>query len=279
MDPIDLINNMKPLTPKKSKEQVWAELEGLLEKPVQAPAKVRTIFSDQLKIAASIILIASLGVLAGLRFYTTTINCLPGQQKTAQLPDGSTVQLNAQSSIKFNPYWWKINREVNLEGEGYFKVQKGKKFTVISNQGSTAVLGTSFNIYARDNDYEVTCLTGKVNVVAKQTKDQIIITPNQMVKLNAEGNLDTNLHVDAKLATQWTNGKFIFTQVPLHKVLSEIGRQYNVSIKNIENLNELYTGSFSKEPDVETVLDLISATFNISYTKSDLDVYTIQENK
>jgi ferric-dicitrate binding protein FerR (iron transport regulator) len=279
MDPIDLINNMKPLTPKKSKEQVWAELEGLLEKPVQAPAKVRSIFSDQLKIAASIILIASLGVLAGLRFYTTTINCLPGQQKTAQLPDGSTVQLNAQSSIKFNPYWWKINREVNLEGEGYFKVQEGKKFTVISNQGSTAVLGTSFNIYARDNDYEVTCLTGQVYVVAKQTKDQIIITPNQMVKLNAEGNLDTNLHIDAKLAIRWTNGKFIFTQVPLHKVLSEIGRQYNVSIKNIENLNELYTGSFSKEPDVETVLDLISATFNISYTKSDLYVYTIQENK
>ena len=279
MDPIDLINNMKPLTPKKSKEQVWAELEGLLEKPVQAPAKVRSIFSDQLKIAASIILIASLGVLAGLRFYTTTINCLPGQQKTAQLPDGSTVQLNAQSSIKFNPYWWKINREVNLEGEGYFKVQEGKKFTVISNQGSTAVLGTSFNTYARDNDYEVTCLTGQVYVVAKQTKDQIIITPNQMVKLNAEGNLDTNLHIDAKLAIRWTNGKFIFTQVPLHKVLSEIGRQYNVSIKNIENLNELYTGSFSKEPDVETVLDLISATFNISYTKSDLYVYTIQENK
>jgi transmembrane sensor len=279
MDPIDLINKMKPLTPKKSKAQVWAELDELLEQPIQAPARVRSIISFQLKIAASIILIASLGVIAGLRFYTTTIVCLSGQQKTAQLPDGSIVQLNAQSSIKFNPYWWKMNREVNLVGEGYFKVQKGKKFTVTSTNGSTSVLGTSFNIYARDNDYEVTCLTGKVNVIAKQSKDQIIITPNQMVKLNAQGNLDTNLNIDAKMATQWTKGKFIFTQVPLHKVLKEIGRQYNVSIKNIENLNDLYTGSFSKEPNVETVLDVISATFNISYTKSDLDVYTIQEIK
>jgi hypothetical protein len=59
--------------------------------------------------------------------------------------------------------------------------------------------------------------------------------------------------------------------------LEEISRQYNVTINNIENLNELYTGSFSKEPKVETVLDLISATFNISYTKSDLGVYIIQE--
>jgi len=276
MDPIDLINKMKPLTAKKSKAQVWAELEELLEKPVQSQAKVRSIFTYQLKVAASIILMASVGVLAGLRFYTTTVDCLAGEQKSAQLPDGSIVQLNAQSAVKFHPYWWKINRQVELEGEGFFKVKKGEKFTVISTNGSTSVMGTSFNIYARDYDYEVTCLTGKVNVVAKQSQDQIIITPNQMVKLNTNGKLDTNLNVDAKLATQWTSGKFLFTQVPLRKVLAEIGRQYNVTINNTENLNDLYTGSFSKEPNVETVLDLISATFNISYTKSDSGVYTIQ---
>lgn len=276
MNPIDLINKMKPLTAKKSKAQVWAELEELLEKPVQSQAKVRSIFTYQLKVAASIILIAILGVLAGLRFYTTAVVCLAGEQKSAQLPDGSTVQLNAQSAVKFHPYWWKINRQVELEGEGFFKVKKGEKFTVISTNGSTSVMGTSFNIYARDYDYEVTCLTGKVNVVAKQSQDQIIITPNQMVKLNTNGKLDTNLNVDAKLATQWTTGKFLFTQVPLRKVLAEIGRQYNVTIDNTENLNDLYTGSFSKEPNVETVLDLISATFNISYTKSDSGVYTIQ---
>jgi ferric-dicitrate binding protein FerR (iron transport regulator) len=276
MDPIDLINKMKPLTAKKSKAQVWAELEELLEKPVQSQAKVRSIFTYQLKVAASIILIAILGVLAGLRFYTTAVVCLAGEQKSAQLPDGSTVQLNAQSAVKFHPYWWKINRQVELEGEGFFKVKKGEKFTVISTNGSTSVMGTSFNIYARDYDYEVTCLTGKVNVVAKQSQDQIIITPNQMVKLNTNGKLDTNLNVDAKLATQWTTGKFLFTQVPLRKVLAEIGRQYNVTIDNTENLNDLYTCSFSKEPNVETVLDLISATFNISYTKSDSGVYTIQ---
>jgi ferric-dicitrate binding protein FerR (iron transport regulator) len=276
MNPIDLINKMKPLTAKKSKAQVWAELEELLEKPVQSQAKLRSIFTYQLKVAASIILIAILGVLAGLRFYTTAVVCLAGEQKSAQLPDGSTVQLNAQSAVKFHPYWWKINRQVELEGEGFFKVKKGEKFTVISTNGSTSVMGTSFNIYARDYDYEVTCLTGKVNVVAKQSQDQIIITPNQMVKLNTNGKLDTNLNVDAKLATQWTTGKFLFTQVPLRKVLAEIGRQYNVTIDNTENLNDLYTGSFSKEPNVETVLDLISATFNISYTKSDSGVYTIQ---
>jgi transmembrane sensor len=277
MDPIDLINKMKPINAKKNKMQVWAELEELLEKPVQASAQVRSIFTHQLKIAASIVLIATVGVLAGLRLYTKTIDCPAGEQKSAQLPDGSTLQLNAQSSIAFHPYWWKINREVKLEGEGYFKVKKGEKFTVVSTNGSTSVLGTSFNIYARENDYQVTCLTGKVSVVAKESQDQTIITPNQMVKLNTNGKLETNINIDAKLATQWTAGKFLFTQVPLHKVLEEISRQYNVTINNIENLNELYTGSFSKEPKVETVLDLISATFNISYTKSDLGVYTIQE--
>ncbi|TKC00893.1 FecR family protein [Pedobacter cryophilus] len=266
-DPVALIKKMKPMKAQKSKEQVWAELEQMMEQPVKKGGVIKSINFSKWSIAASIALLVSLSVLAFLKFYTVNVECLPGEQKMAYLPDGSSVQLNAKSSLSFHPLWWKMDREVELNGEGFFQVKKGEKFTVVSDNGSTSVMGTSFNIFARDEDYEVTCLTGKVKVLSIITKDEVIITPNQMVVLDQAGNLNANLKVNAKLAVDWTMGKFVFTQTPLNKVLAEIGRRYGVEIKNTENLTQLYTGNFAKQKEIEPILDLVCKTFEIEYKK------------
>jgi transmembrane sensor len=275
-DLLAITDQFKPSKAKKSKEQVWAELELLIEKPIKKDAVVRSIKFRQLRVAASIALIISFSTLAVFRFYTKNVICLPGNQTTAYLPDGSIVQLNSKSSLSFHPLWWKINREVNLEGEGFFKVKKGEKFTVISSLGTTSVLGTSFNIFARDKDYEVTCLTGKVRVLSLLNKNEIIITPNQMVVLNNTGNLEANLNVNAKLAVNWSEGKFVFTQRPLNKVLAEIARRYGVEIQNSNNLSQLYTGNFIKEKDVEITLAIICKTFDLEYKKLPSGTFVMQ---
>ena len=266
-DPVELIKKMKLMKAQKSKEQVWAELEQMMEHPIEKGAIVKSIKFGQWSIAASIALLVSLSVLAFLKFYTVNVECLPGEQKMAYLPDGSSVQLNAKSNVSFHPLWWKMDREVELNGEGFFQVKKGEKFTVVSKNGTTSVMGTSFNIFARDEDYEVTCLTGKVKVTSVVAKDEVIITPNQMVVLDQSGNLNANLEVNAKLSVDWTIGKFVFTQTPLNKVLAEIGRRYGVEIKNTENLTQLYTGNFAKQKEIEPILDLACKTFEIEYKK------------
>lgn len=275
-DLLAITNQLKPAKAKKSKEQVWAELELMMEKPIQKQAIVRTINMRYLRVAASIALLISFGTLAVFRFYTKNVVCLAGDQTMAYLPDGSVVQLNAKSSLSFHPLWWKMKREVNLNGEGFFKVKHGEKFTVVSSLGTTSVMGTSFNIFARDNDYEVTCLTGKVRVLSLINKKEVIITPNQMVVLNNTGNLDANLNVNAKLAVNWTEGKFVFTQKPLNKVLAEIARRYGVEIQNTDNLNQLYTGNFSKQKDVETTLAIICKTFDLEYKKLPSGAFIMQ---
>ncbi|MDA9554983.1 FecR domain-containing protein [Pelobium sp.] len=266
-DPIDFINQLKPKEAQKSKAQVWAELEQMMDKPLPKTAKVGHLFVQKWSVAASIALLISLTIIAFLRFYTVNVDCLAGEQKMANLPDGSTVQLNAKSNLSFHPLWWKINREVKLDGEGFFKVKKGQKFTVISDKGTTSVMGTSFNIFAREDDYEVTCLTGKVRVKSLLTKDEVIITPNQMVSLNQTGKLNANYNVNATLALDWTMGKFVFTQTPLRKVLAEIGRRYGVDIKGTHNLNQLYTGNFDKQKEIEPILALVCKPFDIEYKK------------
>lgn len=274
-DPLELVKKFKPLPAKKSKEQVWAELELLMAKPIKEEALIKSFNIRKWSIAASIALFVSFSGLAFLKLYTKNVDCLTGEQRIAYLPDGSTVHLNSKSSVSFHPLWWKMSREVKLEGEGFFQVKKGEKFTVVSEKGTTSVMGTSFNIFARDEDYEVTCLTGKVKVLSLDSKDEVIIIPNQMVTLDKAGKLNTNLNVNAELAVDWTKGKFIFTQTPLHKVLSEIARRYGVEIKNTETLNQLYTGNFTKQKEIEAILDLVCKPFDIEYKKLPTGAFVI----
>lgn len=275
-DPLNLINKFKPMEAKRSKEDVWAELELMLDKPLRKGANVFFMNTRKWQIAASLIFALLFASILGSKFYKKSVTALPGKQELALLPDGSEVHLNSKSEISYNPIWWKVYREVNLKGEAFFKVKKGKKFNVVSGIGTTTVVGTSFNIYARNNHYEVTCLTGKIKVVSLKTKQEILITPNQMVKFSDEGNIQLNPNVNAKLATYWRLGKFVFTQVSLNEVLSEIELRYGVKIENISNSKELYTGNFDKENNIELALKLVCKPFGLEYKKLPSGSYLIQ---
>ncbi|MBD3748383.1 MAG: FecR domain-containing protein [Sphingobacteriales bacterium] len=274
-DPVDLIDRMKPMKAQRTKEQVWTELEAMV---AQEPSvvKVRKLTPISWQVAASVAILVCLSVLSA-KYYTKSIYCAVGEQKTAMLPDGSSVSLNAKSSVSFHPFWWKFDKTVTLEGEGFFEGKHAKGFTVSSTLGEVTVLGTSFNIFARDNDYEVTCLTGKVRVKSNSTNEETIINPNEMISLKNSGSFGSKIKVDAKLALDWTNGQFIFTQIPLKKVLSEVSRRYGIAIENIDDLNQPYTGSFTQQNHIEAVLDIICKPFGLDYKKLPSGGFVIEQ--
>ena len=86
-----------------------------------------------------------IGISIFIRFYSVEMNVPGGQHLATNLPDGSKVHLNAETRLSYKPYWWRFSRELKLEGEAFFKVNKGKKFSVRSEFGTTSVSGTSFN--------------------------------------------------------------------------------------------------------------------------------------
>src|SRR5690606_39116708 len=105
------------------------------------------------------------------------------------LPDGSTVTLKPQSTIRYSSLFNMSVREVYLEGEGFFEVtkDKDKPFLVYANEITTRVLGTSFIVRAFDSDNKITVAvkSGKVSVMTKPevdtNNDEIILTPNQEI--------------------------------------------------------------------------------------------------
>ncbi|MCK9399906.1 MAG: FecR family protein [Bacteroidales bacterium] len=259
----------------KSREEVWAALD---ERLTEKPASGIVIFNSYrlaFGIAAAILLLA--GIFSLLRFYTTPISCPAGQHLSYTLPDGSTIEMNADSRMTFNPLWWQFARKLNFEGEGYFEVQKGKKFEVVSDFGRTVVLGTSFNIYSRESEYKVTCFTGKVKVISF-TSDEAVLSPEYEARVDSDGNIIVWKDQNAGVSNSWINNMFVFTARPLIQVFNEIGRQYDVTIMFKTKLDYSYTGYFSKDRPVEEVLTLVCKPFGLTFARISEKEYDIYQN-
>jgi transmembrane sensor len=259
----------------KTHEEVWAELnKKLTEKPASGILFFRS-YRLVFGIAATLLLLA--GIFSLLRFYTTTISCPAGHHLSYTLPDGSTIEMNADSRMTFKPLWWRLDRKLNFEGEGYFEVEKGKKFEVVSDFGRAVVLGTSFNIYSRESEYKVTCLTGMVKVISF-TSDEVVLSPDFEATVKSDGKIVVWKDQDAGISNAWINNMFNFTARPLIQVFNEIGRQYDVTILYKNNLDYSYTGYFSKDKPVEEVLTLVCKPFELTFVRISEKEYEIFQN-
>lgn len=249
------------ITPKwdKSKEQIWAEKFEVLEETPKT--KIIPFYRSKVFLyAAAVVALIMLALPTTAFLYTKQVNTAYSEHKTVILPDGSKVEINADSQLSYKPLWWKVSRNVELQGEAYFEVEKGSRFEVHSNENIVAVLGTSFNIYFRDNNYEVNCFTGKV-AVSDRTQS-VMLTSDMQTKL-IDGEFVTTENNKSIQSIGWIKGEFSFTAMPLYDVLKEIERQYNIKIEKPKKSDYLYTGTFSKKDNPNEVLEIVGKPFDL----------------
>ncbi len=260
----------------KRKEQIWPELEKKMGDTKTIGTKI--IFRPGIKLAVAAVLLILIGIPVFFQLYTKTVYIPPGKQSSIYLPDASKVKINAQSTLTYKPLLWKFSRQIKFEGEAYFEVQPGEKFEVFSSMGKTNVLGTTFNIYSRDNDYQVVCVSGKVKVTENKNNKEVILNPGQKAALNKRGILYIQSDINTGQSLSWLNNKFSFTSIPLPKVFEEISRQYGIKITVSGSIDYIYTGTFNKSNSVENVLNLVCRPFDLRFTKKSGSEFIILKN-
>lgn len=252
----------------RSKEEVWAALQVQIEQPWKTQHQIKKTSFNWMLVAAAAILILFLGTTTFAFLFTKTFQAPSGKHLAILLPDGSGVELNAKSVVRYKPYWWVLSREVQFEGEAFFKVRKGKTFEVVSSQGRTIVLGTSFNIYSRKDQYRVTCYTGKVKVVSVSSGESTEILPNEQAIVGKDGTVVRQTAEAPDHVISWMNDRFVFTRTPLNLVFEEIERQYSITIEMEGNTDYLYTGNFTRELSAEEVVRMVCLSLNLEYKKT-----------
>ncbi len=176
------------------------------------------------------------------------------------LPDGSIIRLNANTQIQYDADF-KSNRKLNLSGEAFFEVKKGATFVVQTDNGTVTVLGTSFNVFSRNNHFNVACKTGRVRV---DTERDYILNPGETV-VSTKNVTTVQGKVKIEQIGAWINGESIFSSSPMDEVILALEAQYNVKVKGqLSDGNEKFTGSFVHD-DIDKALRMVFLPMGISY--------------
>lgn len=184
-----------------------------------------------------------------------------GEMAKVDLPDKTKVTLNAGSTLTFDEGSWDENRITQLEGEAFFNVSKGSKFTVNTTQGKVTVLGTQFNVKQRNEFFEVHCYEGSVEVEHPLRK--VILKPGEYISIYQKQVTSGNLPIVK--APSWTEGRNVFRGVPYNEILDELSRQYDVTITtDIEASKRLFTGAFNND-NLEEALKAVTAPLKLDY--------------
>ena len=236
--------------------------DKIYQKVIAQPKKsVKVVSLHQtwwFKVAAVLVLFLGLTF-----FYKTNIaiteTASNGAQTSFTLPDNSSIVLNSGSEIEYNKWSWDKNRQLQLSGEAYFKVAKGKKFEVNTHLGTVTVLGTQFNVKARKNRFDVTCYEGRVKV--NYQNQEIVITKGKRVSFE-NGKLiaipDTMV-----LQPEWTSGELAFVNENLTSIIAELERQFDCSIDYKGTAtSQLFTGTLPAK-NLNDALQILVATYHL----------------
>ena len=250
--------------PKFDQQNLFNKLEQYKTNRLQQEKRtIKLIPNWAIAVAASVV------IAFGLFYFLTAeshYNTGFGQQMAVTLPDRSQVQLNSNSDLDFKSLNWKNNREINLEGEAFFDVEKGQSFKVFTEEGVVEVLGTEFNVISRANYFEVRCQEGKVKVSSTDANDEVVLLPGNAVRIvnNKLEKWDYNIS-----EPNWLIGESTFQNTPLSQVIISLENQFGITFdaSNV-NLSERFTGGFTHK-NLNLALKTVMTPMDISYSVDD----------
>ncbi|HPE75797.1 MAG TPA: FecR family protein [Draconibacterium sp.] len=229
------------------------------------------------------------------------INTPAGSKSKITLPDGSSVWLNAGSSLRYSNQFGKKEREISLVGEAFFEVAKNrsKVFIVHAHDLSIKAYGTTFNVksYPEENTVEATLIEGSIGVnrngLNRNSKDEIMLEPNQRVVYYKSSNKTVkesaeeieskpettqpegsnkqltymiSRGIDTMPFTSWKEGTLIISSETLAELAVKLERKYDVNIQfENEALKQIKFSGSLKNETVEQVIEAIGIAAHIDY--------------
>lgn len=191
-----------------------------------------------------------------------------GRQFHLQLPDGTSVWLNAASSITYPTAFTGNERTVFVTGEVYFDVAKdaARPFLVkVKDQLDVEVLGTSFNINAYPDEEQsgTTLIDGKIKVVVEPVSNTagrkvLILKPGQQLIVTEEQAIQLKENADLAKVMAWRKGYFNFDDADVPAVMRQLQRWYDIEVVYEGGVpQKIFRGKVGRDLNLSDVLDIL----------------------
>jgi transmembrane sensor len=272
----------KEINVDKAWNNVYSRVNELKVNTNNGPAGISSFRSSFMKVAAVALIILSLGITAvylnsagifSRKIYVATGN----DQKNLQvaLPDGSKIIMNRNSELRYRVNFGRHSRDVSLTGEALFEISAdaSKPFIIDAGNAKVKVVGTSFNVITNNSGsaVEVYVKTGKVLLSDNSGSQSLLLDPGFVGIMDSKisgKTLNNNPNY-----MSWNTGLLVYNGQKLDVVFNDLKRVYNMDIVADDSgiLDNTWTSPIDNQPQ-DTIIRLICASFNLSYTK-DGNVY------
>lgn len=261
---------------KKEIEIAYNHFILALEKKEVKPVVRKQSFSlSWIKYAVAVVLIGLLGtnLYFLLREQSSAMNIVEvpnGQRVSLTLSDGTKVWLNSHSKLTYPAHFSSKERNVQLEGEGFFEVVHNEEspFIVHIDLLKVKVLGTMFNVKAYEKEPSLITLDeGKVEVATNDEKQKITMQPSQQVTYSKDSGLVVKKIVNMDVVKSWISGEAAYINKPLNEITVELERKFDVRIDILDNklASEIFTCRFKESATINQVLTLLKETRKLDY--------------
>ncbi len=223
--------------------------------------------------AAALLLIVS-----GYLIIPQTVSVPYGEMATLELRDGTRVELNSGSELTFSRAFPYFGRDVSLDGEAFFRVERDDKteFKVIANDAVVEVTGTDFNVRSwseePDRQTEVSVASGSVRLYPSQQRaDGVQLTSGMWSRWSPEMERPAEpKEIAEEYISGWRENRFIFDNKPLWKIFREIERRFDIriQIEEEEIARQSLTTYYNDPQDVRTILEDISRIKGLRYSET-----------
>lgn len=225
--------------------------------------------------------------LEGSRQFKEYASSKTGETKSMLLPDGTSITLNAGSTVELAADFNLHTRELQLSGEAYFDVahNRDKPFIIHTPLMDIKVLGTSFNVksYPGDRIAETTLIEGSVEVQIKQVTEKVQLLPGEKITLSHKterkiepAKLQEKLYkvqsvrydqTDSSITEiSWKASKMVFVDDRFEEMAKMLERWYNVRIRFVDDtIREYrYTATFQNK-DIRQVMEALRLSRPFNY--------------
>lgn len=269
-------------------DKVWQTLSASAlssrdnEKTAVSNKKLRLVSSRRAWMSlAATLLIGALGIAWWLQ--PVTMYAPEGHQLAFNLPDGSLVELNSGSSIKF-PRRFNETRSVHLDGEAFFNVTKSETPFILTTFNATVeVLGTAFNIKAWENSVvpatTVSLTEGSVKFsVSDIPQNSALLTPGETRYLTlGSTQISPADTVIQRYANAWKENDLVFRDQLLGVIIEDLERRFamDINLKNEALLRKEFTFIYRQAEVSDPVIKSLCQALGLNYseTSSGISIY------
>ena len=208
-----------------------------------------------------------------------TFSVPAGQHVQLTLSDGSEIWLNSRSKLTYPERFTSKTREIQLEGEGLFKVASDKKrpFIVKTDIIDVIATGTQFNVsaYPDESGVSATLIEGVVKLHSAVNGIDYEINTGQIAVYDKLTQQISAQNTDTDMQTSWINGEYRFRDTSLEEIAKRFERMYDVVfVFHDETLKQRkFTGTFYNYQSIENILQILQISGKTQYAIENDTVY------